>query len=111
MTNLIARQQELSILQSIGMSFRQMAVMLSAECLWYVVITLIIAITAGGAVGMLLCSKLNQIGVFGVMTYRFPLLEAAVFTAVLMVIQLCYSVVAVRYMKKQPLLERVNAME
>ena len=111
MTNLITRQQELSILQSIGMSFKQMAKMLSAECLWYVVITLIITVTVGGPAGMLLCSILNQYDIFGVINYSFPVIEVAVFAAILMVTQLCYSGVAIRYLKKQPLLERVKPIE
>ena len=40
MTNLIARQQEFGILQSVGLSDKQLSKMLTMECFCYVAVTL-----------------------------------------------------------------------
>ena len=42
MTNLLARQQEIGILQSVGMTGKQVSRMLIAECLWYAGVTVLL---------------------------------------------------------------------
>lgn len=111
MTNLISKRQELGVLQSVGMSGSQLSAMLSAECLWYGAVTLLITIFIGGPVGAAVCSALGKLGIFGTMTYHFPWQALLIFTAVLAVIQLCYSASAIRFLKKQSLVERIKAAD
>ncbi len=51
MTNLIARQQEFGILQSVGLSDKQLSKMLTMECFCYVAVTLLITLIVGGLAG------------------------------------------------------------
>lgn len=51
MTNLLARQQELGILQSVGMTGKQVSRMLIAECLWYAGVTVFLSVGIGGILG------------------------------------------------------------
>jgi putative ABC transport system permease protein len=111
MTNLFAKKQELAILQSVGMSSKQTASMLAFECLWYVVIALIVTIAIGGPAGMMICYIFNQVGIFGTLTYHFPWMALAIFAAVLMIIQFCYSVAAVSYIQKETLTDRIKVIE
>ncbi len=111
MTNLLAKKQEVGILQSVGMSSRQLVSMLSAECLWYVGIALILAVAVGAPAGFVICTFFNQVGIFGTLTYHFPWMAVALFTAILAIIQLCYSTLVVRYLGKQSLIDRIKAIE
>lgn len=54
MTNLLARQQELGILQSVGMTGKQVSRMLIAECLWYAGVTVFLSVGIGGILGWIL---------------------------------------------------------
>lgn len=111
MANLLAKEQEVGILQSVGMSSKQLVSMLSAECLWYVGIALILAVVVGAPSGFVICTFFNQVGIFGTLTYHFPWRAVALFTAILAIIQLCYSTLVVRYLGKQSLIDRIKAIE
>ena len=111
MTNLIARQQELGVLQSIGMTARQVSFMLVAECLWYVLATLGIAVVLGGAVGAMLVRALNGFQLFGELVYCFPVTELLVFAIALLAVTGIFAVVAVWYSKRQTLVERIRMID
>ena len=105
MTNFVARQQEFGVLRSIGLSNKQLAEMLRAEAFHYVLVTMIVTLTVGTAVGYIFCRIFSQIGVFGKMQYTFPLLPVFIFFAALVVIALGYSALAICYCKKASLAE------
>ena len=111
MANLIARQQELGVLQSIGMTARQVSFMLVAECLWYVLATLGIAVVLGGAVGAMLVRALNGFQLFGELVYCFPVTELLVFAIALLAVTGIFAVVAVWYSKRQTLVERIRMID
>ena len=97
------RQQEFGVLQSIGLSNKQLYKMLRMECLYYVFGTMAITFVFGTAAGYILCQIFNQVGVFGKLHYTFPFLQVLLFFAVLVVIALIYSTLAIRYCHKQSL--------
>lgn len=111
MTNLVSRQQEFGILQSIGLTGKQLATMLRIESLYYVLGTMAITLTVGTAAGYGLCLLFDQVGVFGKLHYTFPIAQAMIFFAALLVIAGVYSWLAERYCRKQPLVERIKTME
>ena len=111
MTNLVSRQQEFGVLQSIGLSNKQLYKMLRMECLYYVFGTMAITFVFGTAAGYILCQIFNQVGVFGKLHYTFPFLQVLLFFAVLVVIALIYSTLAIRYCHKQSLVDRIKTME
>ena len=110
MTGFVARQQELGMLRSIGLSNKQLAEMLRFEAFHYVLVTMAVTLTVGTAAGYIFCRIFNQVGVFGEMQYTFPLLPVLAFFAALAVIALGYSVLAVRYCEKRTLSEYVKEM-
>lgn len=111
MTGLLSRQQEFGILQSVGMTGRQLSSMLSMECLWYILSTLAVTLTAGTAAGALLVRLMSGFRIFGTLVYRFPVLPVLVFAAALFAIQFAYSFAAARYVRRLPLAERIRMMD
>ena len=110
-TNLLTRQQEFGVFQSVGMSDRQLSNMLSFECLYYVGITLLVTLTLGTACSLVVCRVFDQIGLFGTLTYHFPVLQVLLFAAALLLVQGVFSVCAVRYTRRLSLVERIKAVD
>ena len=111
MTNLIARQQEFGILQSVGLSDKQLSKMLTMECFCYVAVTLLITLIVGGLAGFLLVIILGKTEIFGQLVYQFPIWELLVFAVLLMFVQALYSIYAIRSIRKQSLVERIKIKE
>lgn len=110
MTNLLARQQELGILQSVGMTGKQVSRMLIAECLWYAGVTVFLSVGIGGILGWIFDYVISNFNIFGELSYQFPLMETVVFVLALLVVTGIFSVVAVRYSKRLSLVERIKTM-
>jgi putative ABC transport system permease protein len=110
-TNLLTRQQEFGVFQSVGMSDRQLSNMLSFECLYYVGITLLVTLTLGTVCSLVVCKVFNQIGLFGTLTYHFPALQVLLFAAALLLVQGVFSACAVRYTRRLSLVERIKALD
>ncbi len=110
-TNLLTRQQEFGVFQSVGMSDRQLSNMLSFECLYYVGITLLITLTLGTACSVAACRVFDRIGMFGTLTYHFPALQVLLFGAALLLVQGVFSACAIRYTRRLSLVERIKAVD
>lgn len=110
-TNLIARQRELGMLCSIGLSKKQLLKMLWWECLYYIFSTMAITISLGTVTGYALCRILNQVGVFGKMTYKFPTAATGIYFALLLIVVGIYLPIALRYCTQKPLVERIKIVE
>ncbi len=110
-TNLLTRQQEFGVFQSVGMSDRQLSNMLSYECLYYVGITLLVTLTLGTVCSLAVCRVFDRIGMFGTLTYHFPVLQVLLFGAALLFVQSVFSVCAVRYTRRLSLVERIKATD
>ena len=110
-TNLLARQQEFGVFQSVGMSDRQLSNMLSFECLYYVGITLLVTLTLGTVCSLAVCRVFDRIGMFGKLTYHFPALQVLLFGAALLLVQGVFSACAVRYTRRLSLVERIKAVD
>ncbi len=110
-TDLLTRQQEFGVFQSVGMSDRQLSNMLSLECLYYVGITLLVTLTLGTVCSLAVCRVFDQIGLFGTLTYHFPVLQVLLFAAALLLVQGVFSACAVRYTRRLSLVERIKAVD
>lgn len=110
-TNLLTRQQEFGILQSVGMTSRQLSRMVSGECLCYIGATLLITLTIGTACGIAAVQVFNQLGLFGQLTYHFPVLVMMIFSAALLAVYGMFRLMAVRFLQKQSLVERIKTTE
>lgn len=110
-TNLLSRQQEFGIFQSVGMSNRQLSKMLSYECLLYIGITMLVTLTIGTVCSLIVCDIFNQVGVFGNITYHFPIIQVLLFAVALFIVQAVFSIYATRYSKKLSLVDRIKTMD
>lgn len=110
-TNLLARQQEFGVFQSIGMSNRQLVKMLSYECLYYIGITMLVTLTVGTVCSLAVCRAFDQIGMFGKLTYHFPVLQVLLFGAAMLLVQAVFSICAVRYTRRFSLVERIKVAD
>ncbi len=110
-TNLLTRQQEFGVFQSVGMSDRQLSNMLSFECLYYVGITLLVTLTLGTACSLAVCRVFDRIGMFGTLTYHFPALQVLLFGGALLLVQGIFSACAIRYTRRLSLVERIKAVD
>lgn len=52
-----------------------------------------------------------EVGVFGKLHYTFPIVQVLLFFAALLIIAGVYSWLAIRYCRKQPLVDRIKTME
>ena len=111
MTNIISRQQEFGVLQSVGLSSKQFSKMLQTECFYYVSGTAILTLTIGTLAGFVLCKVFNQVGTFGTLTYHFPVLEISIYFVALFLILAAYSLFSVRYCKRHSVIERIKTIE
>ncbi len=110
-TNLLSRQQEFGIFQSVGMSSRQLSKMLSLECLIYAGTALLVTLTMGTVCSVIVCKVFEQLGTFGKITYHFPIPEMLLFAAALLLVQGVFSVGAARYFRRLSLVERIKSAD
>lgn len=108
-TNLLTRRQELGILQSVGMTRKQLSRMLSWECLRYISGALGATVILGSAWGAVLILILNRLNVLGVPSYCFPMWELTAFVCALLIIHCLYILFAIRYMKQQSIAACIRA--
>lgn len=108
-TTILARRHEFSVMQSIGMTRRQLTKMMVFEGMYY----------AGGAcvLGILLGTAANLTLVRGIVrkmwqyTFRFTLLPAAAASVVLLVLSAAVPVLALRFFYKGSIVEQLRVAE
>jgi len=110
-TNILARKQEIGVLQAIGLSNKQLNQMLQIEGLLYTLGTIAATLTVGTGLGWLLCETLRRYAKAAYMEYRFPILQVSVFIAVFLIIQIAISYFSSSRLKKQSLIDRMRETE
>ena len=107
-TAIISRKKEFAMIQSIGMTERQLRRMLAFEGLCYVGITLIVSyILSALTVGVLV----RALAASGYATFRFTLLPLAGCTPVLLGLALLIPYLCFRNLEKQSVVERLRTAE
>ncbi len=74
-------------------------------------IALLVTLTLGIVCSLALSREFDQIGLFGKLTYHFPLFQVLVFAAALFLVQSVFLVCAVCYTGRLSLVKRIKAME
>lgn len=108
-TSILARRREFAILQSVGMSGRQLKKMLIAEGLCYAVITVIFGLGFGSVISYL-AVKLISAGMW-FFVYRFTFLPLLLCLAVLLFFAAAVPITAYRILAKQSIVERLRTIE
>ncbi len=109
-TNILTRKRELGILQAAGMSSHQISKMLLTEGLLYTLGVFILSISFGTLLGILVCRVFSVMSVFGEVSYRFPAWEMAGFFILMLVIQVVFSLVTIKQLRKQSLAEQIREL-
>ncbi|MCI8336093.1 MAG: ABC transporter permease [Peptococcaceae bacterium] len=108
-TSLIARRRELAMLESIGMTSRQIQTTLCLEGLYYILFTVGITATIGAVIVQFLAQLLGQqIGYF---TYRFTVVPVLYCLPWLVLIAILVPLVSNRLINRQSVVERLRQAE
>lgn len=109
LTSILARRREFAVLQSVGMTGRQLKMMLIWEGLFYslfaIAASLVISVAAAPLLGSAIAS------VFWFFTPRFSLLPIAAITPVFLILGVVLPLVSYRSISKQSVVERLRMAE
>lgn len=109
-TNVLARKRELGVLQAVGMSSRQISEMLLLEGLLYTSGVFILSVSLGTFTGFLLCKGFSAMSVFGEVSYQFPAWEMAGFFILMLTVQVVFSLISIKQLRKQSLAEQIREL-
>lgn len=109
-TNIVTRKQELTMLESIGMSKGQIRKMLLGESLLLVIATVGVTMTVGTLCGYTLSKVLYGMGAF-YMAFQFPVVFAFAYAGVLIAVPLIITLVSMKSFSKEALVERLRGAE
>lgn len=109
-TNILSKKQELAMLESIGMSRKQVHKMVLYEGILLSIGNLLITLTLGTTAGYLVCVAFEKLGVH-YMIYQFPTLYVLIYAAVLLLVPYIISKIALRNFEKHTLVERLREAE
>ena len=110
MTNVIVRKKELSVLQTLGLTGKQLRQMILAEGLYYVFGTIALTLSVGTLSGYLLCQAFDTVGTMGTVVYQFPALHAGLYLGAVVLVQVLFSFVSLNTLKKESLVERMRGV-
>ncbi|MDE5770925.1 MAG: ABC transporter permease [Ruminococcus sp.] len=108
-TSIVTRKQELAMLESIGMSRRQIRKMILGESILLIGVTLALTLTVGTLFGYLLSTILYNNGAF-YMAFRFPALFTTAYVSVLISVPFIILSVCMHSFSKETLTERLRGM-
>ena len=104
-TAIVSRKREFAVIQSVGMTKRQLSRMLAAEGLYYAAITLAASyLISGFAVGVVIQALVAG----GFTTFHFTLLPLAVCTPILLVFAVLIPYLCFRNLEKHSIVERLR---
>lgn len=109
-TNIMTRKQELSVLQSVGMTRRQLNSMVQYEAgliaMWNIIITLFV----GGFLGFMLIHGLNSIGM-NYLHWTYPIGFALLYVVVVFAMPAIITKAAIYFLQKKSIVERLREIE
>ncbi len=109
-TNILTRKRELGILQAVGMSNHQISKMLLTEGLLYTLGVFMLSISFGTLFGILVCKVFSAMSVFGKVNYQCPTWEMAGFFILMLAIQVAFSLITIKQLRKQSLVEQIREL-
>ena len=104
-TAIVARRREFAMIQSVGMTKRQLCRMLVYEGLFYALLTLAASyVISSLSVGVLICAMVSG----GFSTFRFTLLPLVICTPLLLLFAVLIPYLCFRNLEKQSIVERLR---
>lgn len=109
LTSLMARRREFAVLQSIGMTGRQLKTMLVCEGILYALLAAAVSLVFSLLTGWLMDRALG--GILWFFTYRFTLLPLLLITPVFVLLGVALPLVTYRFTARQSIVERLRQSE
>ena len=109
-TNIMTRKQELSVLQSIGMTKRQLNRMVQCEAGLIAAWNIIITFLAGGFLGFMLIRGLNSIGM-SYLHWAYPIGFALFYAVIVLIMPAIITKATIYLLQKKPIVERLREIE
>jgi putative ABC transport system permease protein len=106
LTGILARKRELAMLQSVGMTGRQMNTMLAYEGLYYTMLSAALSLALSAALGPLAGSICSGLWFF---TYRFTVLPVLAVIPLFLVLGILIPLLAYRSVNRLTIVERLRA--
>ena len=106
-TNIMTRKQELSVLQSIGMTKQQLNHMVQCEAGLIAVWNIIITLLAGGFLGLILIRGLNSIGM-GYLHWVYPIWFAFFYAVIVLIMPAFITKATIYLLQKKSIVERLR---
>lgn len=109
-TNIVTRKQEFAVLQSIGMTERQLSRMIQYEGFLLAAVNLVITLVVGTGAGIFIIKIMDHIGV-NYMHFKFPVWYFLGYGVFIILIPVLVSTAAISIFRKQPVVERIRETE
>lgn len=111
LSNQLSRRRELCMMRSVGMTKRQLYQVLTAEGMFYVLFSAVIALVAGTPVAIGICRWMGEAMMGQVMPYQFPVGSMLLYIGVLVVLELLLSICTIRKQEQNSLIEQMRLVE
>ncbi len=107
LTGIIVRRREFSLMRSVGMSQKQLSVMVHKEGLIVVGMGLVLSVIIGGGIGYVLCSFLKN-SLMSYLNYKFPLGITILNCAVIILCSVLITTGALKQQSKSSMMEALR---
>ncbi len=105
------RKKEIGMLQAVGMTDKQLFLMLQLEGAYYILGALFVTIAGGALLSYPVYRLAEKYGILGVHKYQFPFGAVFIISAVLVVLQIILVVFMTRSVKKETIIDRIRFSE
>ena len=107
LTGIIVRRKEFSLMRSVGMSQKQLSVMVHKEGLIVVGMGLVLSMIIGGGIGYVLCSFLKN-NLMSYLNYQFPLGITILYCVIVILCSVLITAGALKQQSKLPMMEALR---
>ncbi|MEG2935287.1 MAG: ABC transporter permease, partial [Clostridium sp.] len=109
-TNVMARKREFACFRTLGMSEKQVATMIRGEGLYFALVNMLTTVILGSASGFIMVKLMAYSGL-NYMKYQLPLGYLAVYIAMVVVVPVLISNIAIKILSKKSLIDRLKEIE
>ncbi len=107
-TGVVTRKRELGVLQAVGMTNRQLNLMLQLEGILFSAGTVAVSLAVGSPMGYALFCYAKEIHIFGINEYHVPWPEIGIMILTILLLQGTLSFLLSRNLRRESLVERIN---
>lgn len=109
-TNAMARKREFACFRTLGMSEKQIAIMIQGEGMYFAIINILIALTLGTICGYILVKVMAYNGL-NYMQYQFPMMYLIGYIILVLIVPVMISYIITKVLRKKSLIETLREIE